>query len=190
MGVEIHNLRIERRDTNDATACAGHRYHPGTVRVVVAGGGPMEEVSRPERVIVIGASSSGVESLSRLAADLPLDIPAAVLMVLHIGERSFRRNCSRGRARCPLVTRVEGSNWRRRTYTWHREEGTCLCMIPTCCCGAAREKISRAHRACGGSGECKRRRAARERADRQVFRDAVGCARRQHCRHHAAGSAH
>ena len=34
--------------------------------------------------IVIGASAGGVQALSRLVADLPPNLPAAVLIVLHI----------------------------------------------------------------------------------------------------------
>lgn len=37
------------------------------------------------RVIVIGASSGGVSALQRLAASLPADLPAPVVVVLHIG---------------------------------------------------------------------------------------------------------
>jgi two-component system chemotaxis response regulator CheB len=36
-------------------------------------------------IIVIGASAGGVNALQRLAADLPAQFPAAVLVVLHIG---------------------------------------------------------------------------------------------------------
>jgi two-component system, chemotaxis family, protein-glutamate methylesterase/glutaminase len=38
----------------------------------------------PERVIVIGASAGGVRALEELAAGLPPDFPAAVLIVLHV----------------------------------------------------------------------------------------------------------
>jgi two-component system chemotaxis response regulator CheB len=49
-------------------------------------------------VIVIGASAGGVEAISRVVADLPRDIRASVLVVLHI---------SRGRSLLPeILTRV------------------------------------------------------------------------------------
>jgi two-component system, chemotaxis family, protein-glutamate methylesterase/glutaminase len=41
-------------------------------------------------IIVIGASAGGVEALKTLASGLPHDIPAAVLMVQHIGEYPSR----------------------------------------------------------------------------------------------------
>jgi two-component system, chemotaxis family, protein-glutamate methylesterase/glutaminase len=41
-------------------------------------------VSRPSRVIAIGASAGGVDALQRIVAGLPEDLPAAVCVVLHI----------------------------------------------------------------------------------------------------------
>jgi two-component system chemotaxis response regulator CheB len=40
---------------------------------------------KPQTVIVIGASAGGVEALGVLVGGLPADLPAAILVVLHIG---------------------------------------------------------------------------------------------------------
>jgi two-component system, chemotaxis family, protein-glutamate methylesterase/glutaminase len=40
--------------------------------------------SSPGRLIAIGASAGGVEALTRLVADLPLQLPAAVVVLLHL----------------------------------------------------------------------------------------------------------
>ena len=39
-------------------------------------------------IIVVGASAGGLEALRLLLADLPADLPAAVFVVLHVGETS------------------------------------------------------------------------------------------------------
>lgn len=40
-------------------------------------------------IIVIGASAGGIEPLKRLVADLPAGLPAAVFVVVHIGQVSY-----------------------------------------------------------------------------------------------------
>lgn len=42
----------------------------------------------PLRIVVIGASEGGIAALRALAARLPVDLPAAVLVVLHIGANN------------------------------------------------------------------------------------------------------
>jgi two-component system, chemotaxis family, protein-glutamate methylesterase/glutaminase len=50
-----------------------------------AAGGNRETRERSaERLIAIGASAGGVEALTRLVAELPADLPAAVVVVLHL----------------------------------------------------------------------------------------------------------
>src|SRR5262245_3800998 len=52
--------------------------HPGNTYPI------MRETDPSDRVIVLGASAGGVESLSMLVAKLPRSLPSAVLAVLHM----------------------------------------------------------------------------------------------------------
>ena len=40
-----------------------------------------------QKLILIGASAGGVAALTRITAALPADLPATVLIVMHIGAR-------------------------------------------------------------------------------------------------------
>ena len=63
-------------------------------------------------IIVVGASAGGVEALSRVVADLPRDIRASILVVLHV---------SRGKSLLPeILTRVS------RLRAIHPEDGQVL----------------------------------------------------------------
>lgn len=60
-------------------------------------------------IIVIGASAGGVEALSRVVSELPRDLRASVLVVLHV---------SRGKSLLPeILTRVG------RLRAFHPEDG-------------------------------------------------------------------
>src|SRR5687767_12526194 len=54
-----------------------------------------------KRIIVIGASAGGVQALMELTSGLPADMPAAVLIVLHIGAHKSLLPSLLSRA-CPL----------------------------------------------------------------------------------------
>ncbi|CDX20045.1 CheB methylesterase [Mesorhizobium plurifarium] len=45
--------------------------------------------ARNRSVIVIGASAGGVEALKKIVSDLPADLPAAVFIVIHVGQVSY-----------------------------------------------------------------------------------------------------
>ncbi|PBB39871.1 protein-glutamate methylesterase, partial [Mesorhizobium sp. WSM3866] len=45
--------------------------------------------ARNRFIIVIGASAGAVEPLKKIVSDLPADLPAAVFIVLHVGQVSY-----------------------------------------------------------------------------------------------------
>jgi two-component system, chemotaxis family, protein-glutamate methylesterase/glutaminase len=62
------------------------------------------------RIIVVGASWGGVEALQRLVADLPADLQAPVLIVLHIGRyRSILPTLLRPRSPLQVMHATDGT---------------------------------------------------------------------------------
>ncbi|MCA0032110.1 chemotaxis protein CheB [Mesorhizobium sp. B263B2A] len=48
-----------------------------------------QEQARNRFIIVIGASAGGIEPLKKIVSDLPAELPAAVFIVLHVGQISY-----------------------------------------------------------------------------------------------------
>ena len=72
---------------------------------------PREEARQDHRdVVLIGASAGGIDSLRRVLADLPLDLPATVLIVLHLAPTTASALPSvLGRAsRLPVIAARDG----------------------------------------------------------------------------------
>jgi two-component system chemotaxis response regulator CheB len=83
--------------------------------VLVGADGPQvtnepEGVMLPHSMVVVGASAGGVEGLMLLARSLPIELPAAVLMVLHIpaGASSILPKLLTRAGRLPADHAVDG----------------------------------------------------------------------------------
>ncbi|BCM17923.1 chemotaxis protein CheB [Mesorhizobium sp. J8] len=50
---------------------------------------PIKGPAKNHNVIVIGASAGGIEPLRQIVSDLPADLPAAVFVVVHVGQVSY-----------------------------------------------------------------------------------------------------
>lgn len=72
----------------------------------------------PSALVCVGASAGGVEPLAALVAELPADLDAAVLVVLHMpreGRSSLDRILDRV-ATLPVATAIDGEALRRRIF--------------------------------------------------------------------------
>jgi two-component system chemotaxis response regulator CheB len=68
-------------------------------------------------LVVIGGSSGGLHALQTLMAELPADLPAAVLVVLHVGETSHLADILDGAGPLPVANAVSGARLERsRVY--------------------------------------------------------------------------
>ncbi len=70
-------------------------------------------------IIVIGASSGGLEAITRLLESLPIDFPAAVFIVLHIPANppSILHSVLQRKSRLPVFPAVEGAQVRHGVVT-------------------------------------------------------------------------
>jgi two-component system chemotaxis response regulator CheB len=70
-------------------------------------------------IIVIGASSGGLEAITRLLESLPIDFPAAVFIVLHIPANppSILHSVLQRKSRLPVFPAVEGAQLRHGVIT-------------------------------------------------------------------------
>src|SRR5438046_2090733 len=84
-------------------------------------------------IIVVGASAGGVEALSKLAETLPADLPAVILVTLHIPAHSasFMPRYSVAKARCRLCILKTVSGFRTGEYTLRPQIVICLLSAVT-----------------------------------------------------------
>lgn len=68
-----------------------------------------ERNGKPNRVIAIGASAGGVEALQAIVQELPPDLDAAILVVLHLGadSPSLLDRILQRRSRLPVVSATD-----------------------------------------------------------------------------------
>lgn len=71
----------------------------------------MNDLARGRDLVVVAASAGGVEALKQLVAELPADLPAAVLVALHVPatSRSYLDAVLTRRSRLPVVAAQDGA---------------------------------------------------------------------------------
>lgn len=82
----------------------------------IEGRGAMKEPSqRPSSVIAVASSAGGLKALTRLLADLPADLPAAIVIVQHLAPQHESKLAEILSRRCALrvVEAVEGMKLRK-----------------------------------------------------------------------------
>ncbi|HEY4163710.1 MAG TPA: chemotaxis protein CheB [Dongiaceae bacterium] len=77
----------------------------------------MDKSSPGHDVIVIGASSGGVDALRRLVQDLPADIPASIFAVVHIGVQSHLAEILDAISELPVEQGRAGARIERGKFT-------------------------------------------------------------------------
>ncbi|HEX5042061.1 MAG TPA: chemotaxis protein CheB [Candidatus Polarisedimenticolaceae bacterium] len=89
-----------------------------------------------DRVFVIGASLSGIDTLRRLISSLPADFQAPILITQHVASHS--------RSMLPeLLSRPDRQAIHPARCTWLRPTGTCFCAMGSSACRTGRGKTWR-----------------------------------------------
>jgi two-component system chemotaxis response regulator CheB len=73
----------------------------------------MDQPSAGHDVIVIGASAGGYEALNMILGGLPADLPASILIVLHVGATSHLAQLLNGASKLPVKSAESGETIKR-----------------------------------------------------------------------------
>jgi two-component system chemotaxis response regulator CheB len=77
-------------------------------------------------MVVVAASLGGLQALKRILSSLPTDLPASVLVVLHIGAwRSLLPEILQADWLLPVMHAQDCQPTARATSMWRRPTGTC-----------------------------------------------------------------
>ncbi|HVT54975.1 MAG TPA: chemotaxis protein CheB [Xanthobacteraceae bacterium] len=75
----------------------------------------MDERAQGHDIIVIGASAGGVEALLALIPDLPADLPASIVIVMHVGRASHLASILQKRSQLDVRQAKAGERFQRGT---------------------------------------------------------------------------
>jgi len=104
----------------------------------------MARASETRDIVVAGGSAGALEALRILLAGLPENLPAAVLIVLHIGGKSYLASILDRHSPLPVVPAESGARLEHgRVHVGVPGARICWCTTTISCCGAVLARTSR-----------------------------------------------